>query len=162
MRAGSRQTSAVSSKTQLKKALTSGPLPRYNQLYYGVGVAITLKVDQGTGRTVNGFIQEVLTAGDHPRGVKVRLRDSRVGRVQFLTGLSFEAGAQTTKSSSSGLPSGFKNLSINEKYTPSRVSKSHFTEIQSISFKECFFHYWNGSSDSKVEESQPSASQKSH
>ncbi|KAJ3377218.1 hypothetical protein HDU80_003416, partial [Chytriomyces hyalinus] len=114
----SRQTSAVPSKTQQKKALTGGPLPRYNQLYYGVGVAITLKADQGTGRTVNGFIQEVLTAGDHPRGVKVRLRDSRVGRVQFLTGLSFEAGVQTNKSNSSGLPSGFKNLSIKEKSTP--------------------------------------------
>ncbi|KAJ3222254.1 hypothetical protein HDU78_011808 [Chytriomyces hyalinus] len=117
-RAVSRQTSAVPSKTPQKKALTGGPLPRYNQLYYGVGVAITLKADQGTGRTVNGFIQEVLTAGDHPRGVKVRLRDSRVGRVQFLTGLSFEAGVQTNKSNSSGLPSGFKNLSIKEKSTP--------------------------------------------
>ncbi|KAJ3230316.1 hypothetical protein HDU77_001356, partial [Chytriomyces hyalinus] len=114
-RAVSRQTSAVPSKTPQKKALTGGPLPRYNQLYYGVGVAITLKADQGTGRTVNGFIQE---AGDHPRGVKVRLRDSRVGRVQFLTGLSFEAGVQTNKSNSSGLPSGFKNLSIKEKSTP--------------------------------------------
>ncbi|TPX44770.1 hypothetical protein CcCBS67573_g10395 [Chytriomyces confervae] len=49
-RAVSRQTSAVPSKTQQKKALTGGPLPRYNQLYYGVGVAITLKADGGTGR----------------------------------------------------------------------------------------------------------------
>ncbi|KAI8853713.1 hypothetical protein BC829DRAFT_275916 [Chytridium lagenaria] len=64
----------------------SGPVPRYAELRRGVGVAITLKEDQGTSRTVDGFVLEVLTAGDHPHGVKVRMSDGRVGRVQFLTG----------------------------------------------------------------------------
>ncbi|KAJ3409007.1 ATPdependent RNA helicase [Chytridiales sp. JEL 0842] len=62
------------------------PVPRYREVGKGVGVAITLKKDQGTERTVSGYIQDVLTAGDHPRGIKVRLTDGQVGRVQFLTG----------------------------------------------------------------------------
>ena len=32
------------------------------------------------------MVQDVLTRGDHPRGIKVRLRDGRVGRVQRLVG----------------------------------------------------------------------------
>ncbi|KAJ5226515.1 hypothetical protein N7468_007740 [Penicillium chermesinum] len=50
----------------------------------GTGVNIVLKADQPTGRTVSGTVSEVLTRGDHPRGVKVRLVDGRVGRVQSL------------------------------------------------------------------------------
>ncbi|KAJ3195536.1 ATPdependent RNA helicase [Irineochytrium annulatum] len=57
-------------KTSQPVARTSGPLPRYSDLRKNVGVAIVLKEDQSTGRTVNGFVEEVLTAGDHPRGVK--------------------------------------------------------------------------------------------
>ncbi|KAK4706013.1 hypothetical protein P7C70_g186, partial [Phenoliferia sp. Uapishka_3] len=47
-------------------------------------VKIILKTDQPTGRTVEGEVKEVLTRGDHPRGVKVRLVDGRVGRVVGL------------------------------------------------------------------------------
>ncbi|PRQ73835.1 Uncharacterized conserved protein (DUF2196)-domain containing protein [Rhodotorula toruloides] len=47
----------------------------------GTSVAVTLKQDQGTDRTVEGVVAERLTRGDHPRGVKVRLQDGRVGRV---------------------------------------------------------------------------------
>ncbi|KAJ5640003.1 uncharacterized protein N7484_007865 [Penicillium longicatenatum] len=47
-------------------------------------VNIVLKADQPTGRTVSGAVSELLTCGDHPRGVKVRLTDGRVGRVQSL------------------------------------------------------------------------------
>lgn len=53
----------------------------------GTSVLITLKQDQGTDRTVQGVVGEKLTRGDHPRGVKVRLRDGRVGRVvRILSG----------------------------------------------------------------------------
>ncbi|KAI9357264.1 P-loop containing nucleoside triphosphate hydrolase protein [Zopfochytrium polystomum] len=69
-----------------RKEMSTGPVPPYSQLKQGLGVAIVLKQDQPTGRTVMGFIREVLTRGDHPRGVKVRLTDGRVGRVKFLTG----------------------------------------------------------------------------
>jgi uncharacterized repeat protein (TIGR03833 family) len=50
----------------------------------GTAVNIILKADQPTGRTVSGTVSELLTRGDHPRGVKVRLTDGRVGRVQSL------------------------------------------------------------------------------
>ncbi|EWC46525.1 hypothetical protein DRE_04248 [Drechslerella stenobrocha 248] len=47
-------------------------------------VAIILKQDQPTGRQVTGIVAQVLTRGDHHRGVKVRLTDGRVGRVQRI------------------------------------------------------------------------------
>ncbi|GJN88537.1 hypothetical protein Rhopal_001503-T1 [Rhodotorula paludigena] len=56
------------------------PTP-HRLLQPGTRVSITLKQDQGTGRTVQGTVAERLTRGDHPRGVKVRLEDGRVGRV---------------------------------------------------------------------------------
>ncbi|GAA5912470.1 hypothetical protein JCM6882_005522 [Rhodosporidiobolus microsporus] len=56
------------------------PTP-HRLLVAGTKVAITLKEDQGTGRTVEGVVRERLTKGDHPRGVKIRLEDGRVGRV---------------------------------------------------------------------------------
>ncbi|KAM0275955.1 hypothetical protein ACHAQH_007256 [Verticillium albo-atrum] len=52
----------------------------------GASVNIVLKADQPTGRTVSGSIQDVLTRGNHPRGIKVRLTDGRVGRVQSMAG----------------------------------------------------------------------------
>ncbi|KAF7922073.1 uncharacterized protein EAE98_008284 [Botrytis deweyae] len=60
------------------------PVPRIALLQPGTPVSIVLKMDQGSGREVKGFVGELLTRGDHPRGVKVRLRDGRVGRVQRL------------------------------------------------------------------------------
>lgn len=54
-------------------------VPRIHQLNPGTPVSIVLKIDQGSGREVRGFVGELLTRGDHPRGVKVRLRDGRVG-----------------------------------------------------------------------------------
>ncbi|KAJ5673898.1 glycoside hydrolase superfamily [Penicillium macrosclerotiorum] len=52
----------------------------------GTPVNIILKADQPTGITVSGIVSELLTRGDHPRGVKVRLTDGRVGRVQSIRG----------------------------------------------------------------------------
>ncbi|GAA5848701.1 hypothetical protein JCM8547_004599 [Rhodosporidiobolus lusitaniae] len=56
------------------------PVP-HRLLVPGTRVSITLKQDQGTGRTVEGTVSDRLTKADHPRGVKVRLADGRVGRV---------------------------------------------------------------------------------
>ncbi|EOA90192.1 hypothetical protein ACJQWK_07835 [Exserohilum turcicum] len=60
------------------------PVPAYASIHAGGAVAIVLKQDQPTGHRVSGIVADVLTRGDHPRGVKVRLRDGRVGRVQSL------------------------------------------------------------------------------
>ena len=57
-------------------------IPKAAAVIPGGSVEIVLKQDQGTGRTVNGIIGEILSRGDHPWGIKVRLKDGRVGRVQ--------------------------------------------------------------------------------
>ncbi|KAM7216756.1 MFS multidrug transporter [Rhypophila decipiens] len=63
-------------------------VPTTNQVLPGAFVNIVLKADQPTGRTVSGRIQDVLTRGNHPRGIKVRLSDGRVGRVQSMVSSS--------------------------------------------------------------------------
>ncbi|RMZ69900.1 mfs multidrug transporter [Pyrenophora seminiperda CCB06] len=60
------------------------PSPPFSLLHPTTPVSIILKQDQPTGHQVRGIIADILTRGDHPRGVKVRLRDGRVGRVQSI------------------------------------------------------------------------------
>ncbi|CCG82896.1 protein of unknown function [Taphrina deformans PYCC 5710] len=59
-------------------------VPSHASIHRGSLVSIVLKADQGTGRQVTGQVSDLLTRGNHPRGVKVRLLDGRVGRVQSL------------------------------------------------------------------------------
>lgn len=68
-------------------------VPTTREVIPGAGVNIVLKVDQPTGRTVSGYIQDVLTKGNHPRGIKVRLTDGRVGRVQSMNSNPESGGA---------------------------------------------------------------------
>jgi uncharacterized repeat protein (TIGR03833 family) len=63
---------------------SSGPVPSSTDVVPGAAVSIVLKQDQPTGRQVQGVVQDVLSRGDHPRGIKVRLNDGRVGRVQRM------------------------------------------------------------------------------
>lgn len=63
-------------------------VPLHSQVRPGTVVSIVLKQDQRTGRQVQGSVAQVLTRGNHPRGVKVRLSDGRVGRVQQLVNQS--------------------------------------------------------------------------
>ncbi|KAL5343940.1 hypothetical protein BJX70DRAFT_393363 [Aspergillus crustosus] len=63
----------------------------------GALVNIVLKADQPTGRTVSGTVANLLTRGNHPRGIKVRLTDGRVGRVQSTgTGTGSETSQMMT------------------------------------------------------------------
>ncbi|KAH7031661.1 uncharacterized protein B0I36DRAFT_363321 [Microdochium trichocladiopsis] len=62
----------------------SGAVPSTAQVVPGACVNIVLKADQRTGRQVSGTVRDVLTRGDHHRGIKVRLVDGRIGRVQSL------------------------------------------------------------------------------
>lgn len=49
----------------------------------GLRVAIVLKQDQRSGRQTVGIVKDLLTnSGFHPHGIKVRLTDGQVGRVQ--------------------------------------------------------------------------------
>ncbi|TLD37721.1 hypothetical protein E2P81_ATG03396 [Venturia nashicola] len=76
------------------------PVPAFRAVTPGIGVSIVLKVDQPTGRQVQGIVGHVLTSGNHPRGIKVRLQDGRVGRVQQIVDA---ATAQTASEGSSWL-----------------------------------------------------------
>lgn len=61
-------------------------VPGIDKVVAGSSVSIVLKQDQPTGREVQGVVQDLLTRGNHPRGIKVRLSDGRVGRVQRMAG----------------------------------------------------------------------------
>ncbi|MCG8572068.1 MAG: YwbE family protein [Spirochaetes bacterium] len=51
----------------------------------GQKVKIVLKKDQATGKLTKGIVQNILTNSSyHPHGIKVRLTDSRVGRVKEI------------------------------------------------------------------------------
>lgn len=51
----------------------------------GQRVLIVLKKDQSTGKLTEGYVKDILTnAPYHPRGIKVRLTDGRIGRVQKI------------------------------------------------------------------------------
>ena len=51
----------------------------------GSEVDIVLKEDQPTGKLTHGTVAEILTgASYHPRGIKVRLSNGQVGRVQKI------------------------------------------------------------------------------
>ena len=51
----------------------------------GMEVEVALKADQATGKLTRGIVAEILTSSDfHPRGIKVRLTDGQVGRVQNI------------------------------------------------------------------------------
>lgn len=54
-------------------------------IYPGITVDIVLKKDQGTGKRTRGVVKDVLTNSmTHPRGIKVRLADGQIGRVQEI------------------------------------------------------------------------------
>jgi uncharacterized repeat protein (TIGR03833 family) len=48
-------------------------------------VDIVLKKDQPTGKLTRGHVQDILTnKAYHSRGIKVRLADGQIGRVQVI------------------------------------------------------------------------------
>ena len=51
----------------------------------GIKVAIVLKKDQRSGRLTEGIVKDLLTKSPkHHRGIKVRLEDGQIGRVQQI------------------------------------------------------------------------------
>ena len=51
----------------------------------GMQVLIVLKKDQRTGTLTEGIVKDLLTsAPTHHRGIKVRLQDGQIGRVQKI------------------------------------------------------------------------------
>ncbi len=51
----------------------------------GLKVAIVLKQDQRSGKQTVGIVKDLLTNSNfHPHGIKVRLTDGQIGRVQEI------------------------------------------------------------------------------
>lgn len=51
----------------------------------GTTVDIVLKKDQRTGALTRGIVKDILTnSPNHPHGIKVRLTDGQIGRVQVI------------------------------------------------------------------------------
>ncbi|KAI2607153.1 uncharacterized protein GGS25DRAFT_320596 [Hypoxylon fragiforme] len=90
--------------------MTNHTVPKTTEVIPGAHVNIVLKADQRTGRQVSGAVCDVLTRGDHHRGIKVRLTDGRIGRVQSM--------ATNMASVSPASTSGSNNLTPIDNYAP--------------------------------------------
>ncbi|MEH7438328.1 YwbE family protein [Neobacillus drentensis] len=54
-------------------------------IHPGLAVKIVLKADQRSGKLTAGVVKDILTNSSfHPHGIKVRLTDGQVGRVQEI------------------------------------------------------------------------------
>ncbi len=54
-------------------------------IHPGLRVAIVRKQDQRTGKRTIGVVKDILTSAPrHTRGIKVRLEDGQIGRVQEI------------------------------------------------------------------------------
>ena len=72
----------------------------------GAEVDIVLKADQGTGRLTRGVVREFLTnSKHHPQGIKVRLVDGAIGRVERVVSGGGGGGARAAETAS-GRPRG--------------------------------------------------------
>ena len=59
--------------------------PTRSEIRLGAAVWIIEKKNYGTDNYTQGIVKEVLTPKtEHPRGIKVRLTDGTVGRVQWV------------------------------------------------------------------------------
>lgn len=61
------------------------PVPNRSEIQPGLKVGIVEKQNQPTGLLTEGIVARLLTnSPSHPHGIKVMLRDGRVGRVQEI------------------------------------------------------------------------------
>jgi uncharacterized repeat protein (TIGR03833 family) len=61
------------------------PNQQRSQIKVGNRVKIVLKQDQRSGKLTEGTVKDILTnSSTHPHGIKVRLTDGKVGRVQLI------------------------------------------------------------------------------
>jgi len=61
------------------------PNQQRSQIKPGIRVKIVLKQHQRSGKLTEGIVKDILTSSStHPHGIKVRLTDGKVGRVQSI------------------------------------------------------------------------------
>ncbi|MDP4107923.1 MAG: YwbE family protein [Bacillota bacterium] len=54
-------------------------------VFPGLTVDIVLKADQKSGKLTRGIVKDILTnSSSHPHGIKVRLTDGQIGRIQEI------------------------------------------------------------------------------
>lgn len=59
--------------------------PSRSEIHPGSAVWVIEKENYGTDKFKQGIVKDVLSPGGaHPRGIKVRLTDGTIGRVQWL------------------------------------------------------------------------------
>ncbi|KFH42422.1 hypothetical protein ACRE_068650 [Hapsidospora chrysogenum ATCC 11550] len=106
------------------------PVPTVQQVVPGAGVSIVLKEDQPTGRETPGTVQDILTKGNHPRGIKVRLRGGQVGRVQRMLAQSTgEAQSEASNATTSAArPTTTAPARFTHRYTDVRLEEDDFPE----------------------------------
>ncbi|ABS55368.1 conserved hypothetical protein [Methanoregula boonei 6A8] len=76
-----------------KRSDTRANGTRRDAIRPGCIVDIVLKEDQRSGKVTRGIVQDLLTnSATHPHGIKVRLRDGRVGRVACVIGTEESSG----------------------------------------------------------------------
>lgn len=62
-------------------------VPTRSEIKPGLRVRIVEKQNQRSGKLTEGLVADLLTSSaTHPHGIKVRLTDGRVGRVQAIVG----------------------------------------------------------------------------
>jgi uncharacterized repeat protein (TIGR03833 family) len=62
------------------------PNQQRSQIKAGAHVKIIQKQDQKSGKLTEGTVKNILTnSPTHPHGIKVRLTDGKIGRVQTIT-----------------------------------------------------------------------------
>ncbi len=67
------------------RLLQMQPNQQRSQIKSGIRVRIVLKQDQRSGKLTEGIVKDILTNSSiHPHGIKVRLADGKVGRVQSI------------------------------------------------------------------------------
>lgn len=98
-------------------------MPTVQQVVPGASVSIVLKADQPTGRETPGVVQDVLTQGNHPRGIKVRLQDGQVGRVQRMGGAA--GAASSGGAADAARPSAGRAANFTQRYTDVRYDDEY-------------------------------------
>jgi uncharacterized repeat protein (TIGR03833 family) len=72
-------------KTPCYTEKMNAQIPTRANIKPGITVLIVLKQDQRTGKLTKGIVKDILTSSaTHPHGIKVRLMDGQVGRVQEI------------------------------------------------------------------------------
>lgn len=72
-------------KSIRREAIDNPNPPPRSQIKIGDAVWIIEKEHYGTDNFKQGIVKEILTSRpSHPRGIKVRLADGSVGRVQWM------------------------------------------------------------------------------